>query len=173
MTEPHDSFDPDAVATSFPLDSKEAAFAALYEREFLPMVRLATLLCGSTDTARDLVQDAFVKVHRSWRRVREPGAYLRTCVVNGCRSHGRWERRRRGRPVREEPTTEDAYRELDDALLALPMRQRAAIVLRYYEGRTEAEIARILDCRPGTVGPLIHRGLTRLRQQLEPDEEQR
>lgn len=150
------------------LTGAREGFAELYEREFLPMVRLATLLIGRPETARDVVQDAFVKLHVAWPRVREPGAYLRRSVVNGCRTLGRWEQRRRGRPIRQEPTSSLGARELDDALLALPHRQRAALVLRYYEGRTETEIAQLLGCRPGSVGPLIHRGLARLREVIEP-----
>lgn len=168
MTRPQDEpLEIEILDPGTPVDAREG-FSALYEREFLAMVRLATLLTGRPETARDVVQDAFVKLHVAWPRVREPGAYLRRSVVNGCRSVGRWESRRRGRTLRDEPAVADEVRELDDALLSLPHRQRAALVLRFYEGRTEHEIADLLGCRPGSVGPLIHRGLARLREVVEP-----
>lgn len=66
--------------------------AELYRSEYLPMVRLAHLITGSNEVAEDVVQDAFVKMHRSWDRADRPGAYLRTIVVNGCNT---WHRRRR------------------------------------------------------------------------------
>ena len=75
-------------------------FTELYAREFQPLVRLATLMTGRVEIARDVVQEAFVKLHVKWPGVRDPAAYVRRSVVNGCRSHHRWERRRRGRPRR-------------------------------------------------------------------------
>ena len=57
--------------------------------------------------------------------------------------------------------------ELADVLLELPYKQRAAIVLRFYSDLSEVEIAEVLECRPGTVGSLIHRGLAKLRKAIE------
>jgi RNA polymerase sigma factor (sigma-70 family) len=145
------------------------SFEDLYADQFLPMVRLATLMCGRTEVARDIVQDSFVKLHLKWVGVEHPKAYLRRSVVNGCRSQARWERRRRGRPTESEPSVEQPPDELFDVLASLPHRQRAAIVLKYYEQRTEAEIAEILGCRPGTVGSLVSRGLTSMRGVLTPE----
>lgn len=148
------------------LDVEATPFEKVYSDQFLPMVRLATLMCGRPDIARDILQDSFVKLHVKWAGVERPAAYLRTSVVNGCRSRARWERRRRGRPGPSEESAEQTPDELFDVLATLPRRQRAAIVLRYYEQRTEAEIAEALGCRPGTVGPLITRGLRSLRTVL-------
>ena len=58
--------------------------------------------------------------------------------------------------------------ELFDVLDALPARQRAAIVLRYWDDLDEREIAEVLGCRPGTVGSLLHRAVARLREVIEP-----
>jgi RNA polymerase sigma factor (sigma-70 family) len=138
----------------------------LYRRRFGDLVRTATLLTGSPEVARDVVQDAFVKLHLAWSHVNDPEAYVRRSVVNGCHSYHRYSARRRGRPVSSEASVELGAHELDDALDALPSRQRAALVLRYYEGLSEVEIAHALGCRPGTVGSLIHRGLTRLKGAL-------
>jgi RNA polymerase sigma factor (sigma-70 family) len=143
-----------------------ATFTELYSREFQPLVRLATLMTGRVEIARDIVQDAFVKLHVKWPGVRDPAAYVRRSVVNGCRSHHRWERRRRGRPSAE-PSVELAVDHTMAALDLLPHKQRAALVMKFYEGRTESEIADALGCRPGSVGPMVQRALERVRGALE------
>jgi RNA polymerase sigma factor (sigma-70 family) len=150
------------------LDSSavELSFEELYAAQFAPMVRLATLLCGQVEVARDIVQDCFVELHGRWSDVERPTAYLRRSVVNRCRSRARWERLRRGRRSDLEPAEEQHVDELGDVLAKLPQRQRAAVVLKYYERRTEAEIAEILGCRPGTVGPMVTRALRALRDDL-------
>ncbi len=146
------------------------AFETLYHEQFLSMVKFATLMTGNREVARDIVQDAFVRLHVKWAGVEYPKAYLRTSVVNGCRSRARWERRRRGRRLADEPTVEQRPEELNDVLARLSTRQRAAIVLRFYEQHSEVEIARILHCRPGTVGSLISRGLVAMKHELtEPE----
>jgi RNA polymerase sigma factor (sigma-70 family) len=144
----------------------DVSFEDLYDEQFLVMVRLATLMCGRVEAARDIVQDAFVKLHVKWRSVEYPKAYLRTSVVNGCRSRARWERLRRGKPSVVVPVAEQEAEDLNDVLALLTVRQRAAIVFRFYEQRSEAEIAELLDCRPGTVGSLISRGLATMKQEL-------
>jgi RNA polymerase sigma factor (sigma-70 family) len=141
-------------------------FTELYTREFQPLVRLATLMTGRVEIARDVVQEAFVKLHVKWPGVRDPGAYVRRSVVNGCRSHHRWERRRRGRPAAGEPSVDLAVDDTLAALDRLPHRQRAALVMKFYEGRTEREIADALGCRPGSVGPMVQRALERMRDAL-------
>lgn len=148
---------------------RTVSLAQLYQREYGPMVRLACLLVGSNEVAEELVQDAFVAVHRRWDRLVNPGGHLRTSVVNGCRSHQRraaLERRRRPRPETNDVGLQAD--ELWDALLRLPYRQRAALVLRYYEDATEADIAAALDVRPATVRSLVHRGLAKLREEVRP-----
>lgn len=146
------------------------SFEALYASHFAQMVRLATLLVGQPEAASDIVQDAFVALHPKWFAVDNPAAYLRTSVVNRSRSFHRTQRRRRAAIERHQPnvdtSTELAVDHTLAALDALPYRQRAAIVLRFYEQRSEIEIAAALGCRPGTVGPLISRGLARLREEL-------
>ena len=182
-----------------PADPVEGAapmsFADLYVRSFADMVRLARVLVDSPETAEDLVQDAFVRLHRRWTGVREPHAYLRRCVVNACRSHHRRAWRERSRPgdvprsrrgpgeaerlaepgedwpvdgLAEQSRADDAGL-LVGALGALPYRQRAALVLRYYADLPDADIAVALGCRPGTVPSLVHRGLDRLRGVLRDE----
>ncbi|HQV57078.1 MAG TPA: SigE family RNA polymerase sigma factor [Ilumatobacteraceae bacterium] len=146
------------------------SFEALYASHFVEMVRLATLLVGQPEAARDIVQDAFVAMHPKWFALDHPAAYLRTSVVNRSRSFHRKQRSRRAAIERQQAglqtTSELAVDHTIEALAVLPYRQRAAIVLRFYEQRSEAEIATALGCRPGTVGPLISRGLARLREEM-------
>ena len=147
------------------VDRTSEPFAAAYARLWPDAVRLAQLLTGSAAAAEDVAQDAFIGLHRRWEVVDNPDGYVRTSVVNGARSHGR----RAGRRARALPIDRpaDGVPRIDEtwALLhELPERQRAALVLRYYEDLPLAEIATILDCRVGTVKSAIHRGLARLRE---------
>jgi RNA polymerase sigma factor (sigma-70 family) len=144
------------------------SFDDVYRRDQPELVRLAVLLVGSADIAADLVQDCFVRAHPRWSSVADPRAYLRRSVVNACHSHHRGLRRLRRLDLRPSEPIELGARELSDALAALPHRQRAALVLRFYAGLPDADIAEALDCRPGTVASLIHRGLAALREVIEP-----
>lgn len=143
----------------------EELFAARQE----PMVRLATLMVGSRSRAEELVQDAFARVYLKWSSVRHPSTYLRTAVVNGCRNELRRDRlwRRVAGRVHDSDAVHDEHDHLFDALDLLPSRRKAAVVLRYYEGLSEAEIAETLGCRPGTVKSLLHRAMEQLRQEIE------
>lgn len=154
--------------------SGQLAFADLYASQYAPLVRLAFVLTGEKEAAEDIVQDCFVRLHRHFHRLESPDRYLRQAVVNACRSHFRRlgrERDRRPMLYLLEGAQQAAgglnQGELHDVLVRLPYRQRAAIVLRFYGDLSETEIARLLGCRPGTVGSLIHRGLERLRSALE------
>ena len=136
-------------------------FAA--ERE--PMVRLAIGLVDTRERAEEIVQDAFEKTLLAWARLDEPGAYLRTSVVNGCRSELRRRRvmRRHSRPERAGVVSSaDVY--LLDALAKLTPQRRIALTLRFYADLPEAEIARLMDVRLGTVKSLVSRGLADLRK---------
>jgi RNA polymerase sigma factor (sigma-70 family) len=144
------------------------SFDDLYRQEQPELVRLATLLVGSPEVASDLVQDCFVRLHPRWARVSDHRAYLRRSVVNACHSHHRGLRRFRRLDLRPSEPSELGAHDLSDALAALPHRQRAALVLRFYAGLPDADIADALDCRPGTVASLIHRGLAALREVIEP-----
>jgi RNA polymerase sigma factor (sigma-70 family) len=140
-------------------------FEQLYHQELALQVRRASLLTGDVEAAHDLVHDAF-EVYRRWDRLREPGPYLARAVVNRCRDHARRHatQRRKLPLLVERGTAEDDP--LWDALATLPFHHRAALVLRFYHRMTEAEIAAVLGCRPGSVGPWIQRGLRRLRKDL-------
>ena len=146
-------------------------FDAAYRRNREPLLRLARLLTGSEPLAEDVVHDAFLGLSRHWDTVENPDGYLRTSVVNLTRTAHRRSTREREKRERAERaglyqvvTNQPDLDETWDVLRRLPDRQRAAIVLRFYEDLPEAEIARLLRCRPGTVKSLIHRGLARVRE---------
>ena len=143
-------------------------FAEFYAARYTGLVRMATLMSGSVDAAPDLVQDCFVRLHARWASVSEPLPYVRRSVVNACASHHRRNAVVRRNPVPEARPAELGADELDDALAALPARQRAAVVLRYYCDLPDADIARALRCREGTVRSLISRALADLRKVIEP-----
>ena len=144
------------------------AFGEFYRRELDGQVRRAALLLGSGELANDVVHDAFVAMFRRWDSLAEPGPYLNVAVLNGCRGF----HRRRSRYERLVPrlldrgTVPSVDDRLDDVLAQLPFNQRAAVVLRFYGGLTTDEIAHVLECAPGSVGPWIDRALTKLRKAL-------
>jgi len=143
-------------------------FEGLYRREYGPMLRVAHLLLDSAEPAQEAVHDAFAKVYERWDRIDDHGAYLRTCVINRCRDLQRRRRLERDRSAQRTASYADlGARELLDALAKLPMRQRAAVVLRYYEGLSEAEIAAALDMPVGTVKSTVSRALTQLREAVD------
>ena len=156
-------------------------------REFMrnrasPLHQSAYLLCGDWHLAHDLVQDTLVKAYHHWPRIRQvdsPDAYVRRILLNEVR--GRWRRRERAVPVARfpegrEPVAPDAADEiarragLRQALLALPLRQRATVVLRYLEGMSERETAEVLGCTEGTVKSQNARALGTLRSFLDREE---
>jgi RNA polymerase sigma-70 factor (sigma-E family) len=147
-----------------------AGFAELYRDAYQPMVRLAYLMVDSNALAEELVQDAFVRVWHHWDRAENKKAYLRTAVVNACRSHLRRRKLERAQEQAAEPPPVDMPPELDEmwAVLAkLAPRRRAALVLRFYEDLSTEQIAEALGCRPGTVKSLIHRGLADVKKLVE------
>jgi len=152
----------------------DAGFREFFEAEYRPLRRLGYLLTGDWSQAEDLAQEALMRTYRSWNRIRErerPGAYARTILVNQHRSAIR-----RLFVARKHTPEDPGQRRLFDedgmvlweALLRLPERQRAALVLRYYEDLPEAEIALVMECPLGTVKSHIHRGIERLRAALGP-----
>jgi RNA polymerase sigma factor (sigma-70 family) len=144
---------------------RPGGFDDFYRAHYESLVRLGFLLTLSEEAARDLVHDVFVRVYGRFDALDEPLPYLRRSVVNASRS---WHRRRqlersRARASEHLPDVALEADELFDVLARLPPRQRAAIVLRFYEQMRDEEIAALLHCRPGTVASLVHRGCARLR----------
>jgi RNA polymerase sigma-70 factor (sigma-E family) len=132
------------------------------------LLRTAYLLTGDHQDAEDLVQTALIKAVPKWRRLRDHEPYVRRILVN--ESISRWRRGRwRETPIaepRERATTDPDLTEgiaLREALGALAPRQRAVIVLRYFDDLTEAQTAEVLGIRVGTVKSQARDALARLR----------
>lgn len=144
---------------------KEQDFRDLYVARAPAMRRTAFLLCGDWQLAEDLVQVAFEKVYASWSRLREPEAVLRRTLVR-CWVDETRRPHRRERPYEQVPerAAEEPEREsLTHALASVPPRQRACLVLRFYDDLSVAETARLLGCTEGTVKSQTSRGLEALR----------
>lgn len=142
--------------------------ADLYRERRPGLVRLAHLLTGSATLAEDVVHDAFVGLARQRRRVDDPVAYLRRSVVNlSTNVHRRAARERRHLATLRESVVEPA--DVDDTwrlVNELPPRQRVVLVLRFYLDLSEAETARVMGCRPGTVKSSTARALAKLKEKL-------
>src|SRR3984885_12152273 len=155
----------------------------LFRDHHLELVRLALVLVGDQATAEDVVQDAFERLHRGWRGLRQPSsglAYVRSSVLNGCRSvHRRAAVARKHVPElagSADTTSPDAATAADDrgemaaALRSLPRRQREVLALRYYLDLDVAEIAGTLRISPSAVRATNARGLVALARALGEDE---
>ncbi|MEP9363964.1 SigE family RNA polymerase sigma factor [Nocardioides sp. CN2-186] len=147
-------------------------FRATWPRLF----RTAYAVAGDAASAEDALQVAYARAYASWRRIRSvdhPEAYVRRIVVNeiiGTRRRGWWQRERPH--ASPEPPGSVASPELGvvdraavwEAVRTLPPRQRAVIVLRYYEDLSEQEIAAALGCSAGTVKSQASAALANLRR---------
>jgi len=157
--------------TDTPTAALDGAATALFRERFDPMVRLATLLTGSTHTAEELVMDAFSRVAPRIAELDHPAAYLRTAVINAARSHHRRLRTaRRVEQPAEEAVHDPELDELWDRLEQLRPDERACVVLRYYEDLPLAEIAAQLDLPLGTVKSHLHRAISTLRTLLTEED---
>jgi RNA polymerase sigma factor (sigma-70 family) len=141
-------------------------FDDFYATQRIPMTRLAYLLTGSVAIAEEIVQDAFEQMVRRWAVIEQPAAYLRTSVVNGARSWGRRQRSAPNEPTHEQAPIDPDAISVRDALATLPHGQREALVLRYFAGMSDAEVAASTEKPLGTVKSNIRRGLDRMREAL-------
>lgn len=148
------------------VDTWPQALIDVYQARWVPLVRLARLLTAGDPAAEELVQDAFLRVRPRWDGVENPAAYVRAAVVNGCRNHQR-RRKIERRAITVIGVADDERDELRSALTALPVRQRSAVVLRYYEDLPEDEIAELLGCSVSAVKSLLHRAVQDLRKVIE------
>jgi RNA polymerase sigma-70 factor (sigma-E family) len=151
------------------------AFDAYVRERWVPLLRTATLLTGDRHAAEDLVQETLVRAAQHWARV-EPAtadAYVRRILYTRSVDAWRW-RRHQPDPVdqavhretghrRDEPDAVDVRLTLAGALRRLTPRQRAVLVARFYEDRTEADTARVLGCSVSTVKSQTRHALERLR----------
>lgn len=168
-----------ALSGAVPAIDRDEGLRILFEEHYRPMVRLACVLVDDRSVGEEIVQEAFVRVHGAWHRIRDfdaaPG-YLRATVLNLARS--RLRRRlvaRKHEPARAVDATSaeegavlrEDQREVLDALRSLPTRQRECLALRYYQDMSEAEIAQTLGISAGSVKTHTSRGLAALAATLE------
>lgn len=152
------------------VEGVDAEFARFYRDTYAEMERVAFLLSGSSAAAADLSHDCYVELYRRWGTVTSPRAYVRRSIAHAAATrHAR--RQREQRDWRAASTLrddrEDGLEYLADAIAALPHRQRAVIVLKFYCDLTEAQIADATGMRPGSVGPTVARALARLGKEIE------
>jgi len=159
----------------------DEALEQLYAAHWRQLVRLSVLLVRDVGTAEEVVQDAFIAVHRRWGRLRDPDkalAYLRQAVVNQSRSalrHRMVVARHVALGPDPEPEPDHPAEVVDrraavlEAMRVLPQRQREVLALRYYLDLSEAEIAATLGISRGAVKSHASRGAAALRELLKGD----
>jgi RNA polymerase sigma-70 factor (sigma-E family) len=159
-----------------------AAVTGLYRAQSVGFVRLAVVMLGDRMAAEDVVQDAFCGLYRNWHRLADQGKalqYVRSAVLNGCRNQLR-ARARAGRRVlpraagscasaEEDVLVAEEHREVLAAVRRLPARQREALVLRFYGGLSEPDIAASMGVSAGTVKSTTSRALAALGKLLQED----
>jgi RNA polymerase sigma-70 factor (ECF subfamily) len=174
------SFDAALTAPPGTLDA-DALVARMFAEQGASLVRLARVFCDDRDAAEDLVQEAFIRLHRSAGSIRDLGrapAFLRSIVINLARDHNRrglMSLRHRASADPAPPPTEPDDRAVHDeevdevltALRTLPERQRACLVLHYYEELSIAEVAETLRISTNSVKTHCRRGLASLESRLE------
>ena len=164
-------------------DSAAAAVGALYEASALGLIRMAYVMLGDLPGAEDVVQEAFAGLYRRWDRLADPAGatyYVRTSVLNGCRSALRRRTVRHGflhhGSLADPPAAVSAETvvlggeeraDVIRALRHLPDRQREVLILRFYAELPDEQIARVMGIRPGTVRSTAFRALDALGRALK------
>jgi RNA polymerase sigma-70 factor (sigma-E family) len=151
--------------------SQREVMRAAFEQHYVPLLRLGIALSGRLETAEDLVQEAFVRAAPHLEQLGPPDVhpYLRRIVLNLWKNRLRrfaLEARTR-MSTKRDSFTDPIVEERDSlwrALMQLPSRQRACVVLRFYEDLSELEVSRVLGCSVGTVKSQTSRGLAKLRK---------
>lgn len=150
----------------------DAAFDGFFDEHYDPIVRSLTMVLGDRTAAEDAAELGFERAYRKWRVVAElerPGTWVYVVALRGARRQMRREATRPAPPILEATEFEEgavASMTVRAALADLPLRQRAAVVLRYLAGLSVAEVATAMGCAEGTVKATLHHALARLRVDL-------
>lgn len=170
----------DRVVATFVATDRDALVAELFRLEGTRLVRLARLFTDDRNAAEDLVQEAFIRLHRAAHRIKDPSKaapYLRSIVINLARDHNRRGlmslRHQEAIPAGVEPDApedvlvmDDERRRLLEEVRALSPRQRDCMLLRFYLELSESEIAETLDISRNSVKTHYRRGMETLRNRL-------
>jgi RNA polymerase sigma-70 factor (sigma-E family) len=160
---------------------RDARMAELFDSHYARLCRLAYVILGDSALAEEIVMEALLKTFTGFRRIRDldrADAYLRRAVVNMCRSRVRrraieWKanarvhRRDERRAPDWDPERHEISRLVWEAVKELPERQRACVVMFYYEDLPEVEIAHALDCSVGTVKSQLSKARAKLQKRLD------
>jgi RNA polymerase sigma-70 factor (sigma-E family) len=161
----------------------EEEFAEYFAARRDAVRRTAYMLCGDWHRADDLAQTAFVALHRRWKKIRDRAAtdaYVRTTLVRASIDESRrpwrreWQTETLPEPADDTPGLDDLVATREDLLAALkevPPKQRAVLVLRFFEGLDVTGAAKELGCSEGNVKSQTARGLANLKQVLEREVE--
>lgn len=156
--------------------SRDAAFTEFLHARQAALLRVAWLLTGNLAEAEDVLQTSLAKLYLAWDRAEDPHAFLRRVMTNETTSL--WRRAWRRREVSsselpdglvDSPSYDDTQRRVWELVQGLPPKARAVVVLRYYEGLSETEIAETLHISPGTVKSQASRALASLRERVPAD----
>jgi RNA polymerase sigma factor (sigma-70 family) len=171
----------DVIPRRLPSERPADLVSDLYREHALGLIRLALLMVGDRATAEDVIQEAFSGLHRRQRHLHDPGKalpYLRASVMNGCRSVLRFRSRARMALVQHEVPVWSAEaaaiageerREVLAAVARLSGRSREVLVLRYYSGLSDQEIARVLGISRSAVAAYASRALAGLARELREE----
>jgi RNA polymerase sigma-70 factor (ECF subfamily) len=150
---------------------------AFCHQQYARLVGTLTLFCGDSEVAREMAQEALARACADWNKVRRmeaPGAWVNRVALNLARSHFRRKAAEKRAVARLgsfasqqtlDPEHDEAI-QMRRAIAALPVRQRTALILRYYLGMSVLETADVMGCPDGTVKRLTHRAIARLRRNL-------
>ncbi|SEH00545.1 RNA polymerase sigma-70 factor, sigma-E family [Nonomuraea solani] len=156
------------------MSGPEHDFGAFVAARATSLLRVAYLACGDQTEAEDLLQTALERTYRQWDRVRHnsPEPYVRRVIINAAISRARRRAILKIIPMYSPPETPVRATDVDlrhvlmEALRALPPRQRAVIVLRYWEDYSETQTAEVLGCTVGTVKSQTSKAMAKLRTAL-------
>ncbi|NND02476.1 MAG: SigE family RNA polymerase sigma factor [Acidimicrobiia bacterium] len=174
----------DRVVASVVAIDRDALVAELFAAEGARLVRMARLFTDDRNAAEDLVQEAFIRLHRAAHRIKDPAKaapYLRSIVINLARDHNRRGlmslRHQEALPAGSQPDAPEDVLELDERreriiaeLRELSPRQRECLLLRFYLELTEVEAAEALGISKNSVKTHCRRGMETLRRRFEGEQ---